>query len=334
MRRGRRVRRRRPRPAQRGRGVRLRPGPGRVPQAQPAQLRRVRRAAVLRPRHGRLAARRGRRRAGGRVDLRGRLQPDRPHRHPGRRRRRAGGQHQRLAVLRQPAGRARAHAGDAGVRRVVRPRVREPGRRPGRAGLRRRLDGVRRPRRACWPAPASSPRRRWSATSRCCRCSASACSTPGAGPSSRRSRSSTCRPRPGSTTPTTPVRARSPTRCRPCSEVYEALVTGTRDYVHKNGFTDVAVALVGRHRLVARGRHRRRRRRPRARPRRAHAVALLVRPLALRRREAGRRAGHRAPGDPHRARARRAPRHAGAQLRGPRAPTSPRRTCSRASAAS
>jgi NAD+ synthase (glutamine-hydrolysing) len=31
----------------------------------------------------------------------------------------------------------------------------------------------------------------------------------------------------------------------PVQEVYEALVTGTRDYVHKNGFTDVAVALSG-----------------------------------------------------------------------------------------
>jgi NAD+ synthase (glutamine-hydrolysing) len=31
----------------------------------------------------------------------------------------------------------------------------------------------------------------------------------------------------------------------PVHEVYEALVTGTRDYVHKNGFTDVAVGLSG-----------------------------------------------------------------------------------------
>ncbi len=31
----------------------------------------------------------------------------------------------------------------------------------------------------------------------------------------------------------------------PVQEVYEALVTGTRDYVHKNGFTDVAIALSG-----------------------------------------------------------------------------------------
>ena len=31
----------------------------------------------------------------------------------------------------------------------------------------------------------------------------------------------------------------------PVREVYEALVTGTRDYVHKNGFTDVAIQLSG-----------------------------------------------------------------------------------------
>jgi NAD+ synthase (glutamine-hydrolysing) len=33
--------------------------------------------------------------------------------------------------------------------------------------------------------------------------------------------------------------------CEPDHEVYEALVTGTRDYVQKNGFTDVVIALSG-----------------------------------------------------------------------------------------
>ena len=154
------LRRRRPRPLQRRRRLRRRPGAGRLPQAPPAQLRGVRRAALLRRRHGRRAAGRGRRRAGRRVDLRGRLEPHRPHRRPGRRRRRARRQHQRLAVLRRPPGRAGAHAGDPGGRRVVRPRLRQPGRRPGRAGLRRRVDGVRRRTASCWPGPASSPRRR------------------------------------------------------------------------------------------------------------------------------------------------------------------------------
>ena len=46
------------------------------------------------------------------------------------------------------------HAGDPGGRRVVRARLRQPGRRPGRAGLRRRLDGVRRRRRAARPLAA------------------------------------------------------------------------------------------------------------------------------------------------------------------------------------
>ena len=318
VRRGGGLRRRRPRPLQRGGGVRVRPGPGRVPQAQPAQLRGVRRAALLRPGHGPLPARRGRRGAGGRVDLRGRLQPHRSHRHPGRRRGRAGGQHQRLAVLRRPVGRARAHAGDEGVRRLVRPRLREPGRRPGRARVRRR--------------------RRWSSTP-------TAASSPA--PGSSREETLVCDvevlpvfrkrlldPRGRIVEPSLPVvdvssspRVDDPGDvCRgeiadalpPVQEVYEALVTGTRDYVHKNGFTDVAIAPVGRHRLVAGRRHRRRRRRARSRPRRADAVALLVRPLAVRRREARRRARHRAPGDPDRARPRRLPRHAGAELRGPR----------------
>ena len=63
----------------------------------------------------------------------------------------------------------------------------------------------------------------------------------------------------------------------PVHEVYEALVLGTRDYVRKNGFTDVLIGALGRHRLVARRRDRRRRARRRARRRRAHAVALLER---------------------------------------------------------
>ena len=60
-------------------------------------------------------------------------------------------------------------------------RLREPGRRPGRAGLRRRLDGVRRRRRAGRPGRRSSSRTCWSSTSTSDPCSASACSTPAAG---------------------------------------------------------------------------------------------------------------------------------------------------------
>ena len=60
---------------------------------------------------------RHRRRPGRRVHLRGRLEPQRPDRRAGRRRRRAGREHQRLAVLRRAAGRARADAGHPGRRR-------------------------------------------------------------------------------------------------------------------------------------------------------------------------------------------------------------------------
>ena len=165
----------------------------------------------------------------------------------------------------------------------LRPRLRQPGRRPGRAGLRRRLDGVRRRRRAAGPAAAvreervAGRRRRGRSP-----CSASGCSTPGAGPSTtplpvvevvaRRPR------RPGP--PTRRPGRRSPSRCTPIDEVYEALVLGTRDYVAQERLHRRRDRAVGRHRLVARGRHRRRRPRRRARARRVHAVALLARPLA------------------------------------------------------
>ena len=52
------------------------------------------------------------------------------------------------------------------------------------------------------------------------------------------------------------------TRCavlEPVEEIYQALVLGTRDYVTKNGFRHVVLGPLGRHRLVAGGRHRVRR---------------------------------------------------------------------------
>ena len=52
------------------------------------------------------------------TDLRGRLEPERPDHHPGRRRRRARRQHQRVAVLRRARPRARDDARDARRRRV------------------------------------------------------------------------------------------------------------------------------------------------------------------------------------------------------------------------
>ena len=57
-------------------------------------------------------------RAGRGHDLRGRVEPDRPDHHAGGRRRRARRQHQRVAVLRGPAPRARDDARDPCRRRV------------------------------------------------------------------------------------------------------------------------------------------------------------------------------------------------------------------------
>ena len=74
---------------------------GRLPQAPPAELRRVRRAALLHARQRAARAVRHRRGPRRREHLRGRLEPERPHRRPGPGRRRAGRQHQRVAVLRR-----------------------------------------------------------------------------------------------------------------------------------------------------------------------------------------------------------------------------------------
>ena len=70
-----------PRPPQRGRGVRGRHGRRHVPQAPPAQLRGVRRAALLRPRHRPLTLFEIAGGAGRRRDLRGRVERRR-HRSP------------------------------------------------------------------------------------------------------------------------------------------------------------------------------------------------------------------------------------------------------------
>ena len=82
------------------------------------------------------------------------------------------------------------------------------------------------------------------------------------------------------------------------AEVYAALVLGTRDYLAKNGFSEAVIGLSGGidSSLVAavavdalgRG----------SRPRPLHAVALLERGVAPRRRRPGRAAGHRPQGGP------------------------------------
>ena len=63
-------------------------------------------------------------------------------------------------------------------------------------------------------------------------------------------------------------------------EVWDALVLGTRDYVREERLRRGGGRAVGRRRLVDRRHHRGRRARGRPRARRAHAVALLERPLA------------------------------------------------------
>ena len=143
-----------PRPAQRRRRLRRGVGAGRLPQAPPPQLRRVRRAALLRaqPRQGRAV--RHRRGAGRRRRLRGRLVARRPYRRPGRRRGRAHRQPERLALPRRAPGRAGADAGHPGRRRLLRARLREPRRRPGRARLRRGVSGPRPQRAGGGPSPA------------------------------------------------------------------------------------------------------------------------------------------------------------------------------------
>ena len=83
-----------------------------------------------------------------RHDLRGRLEPDRTRRPARRRRGRARRHPQRLALPGGHLGPARADAGDAGVGRLVGSLLCQPRRRPGRARVRRRLDGLRPRRRA------------------------------------------------------------------------------------------------------------------------------------------------------------------------------------------
>ena len=93
-----------------------------------------------------------------------------------------------------------------------------------------------------------------------------------------------------------------PTRCSPpVDEVYDALVLATRDYVTKNGFTDVVFGLSGGIDSSLVARDRRRRHRPRARARRVDAEPLLVRGLEDRRRGAVRGHRHRAAHHPDRA---------------------------------
>ena len=138
----------RPRSVRNGRRAR------RLPQAPVAELRGVRRAALLRAVHRRRPALRGGRRTGRGGDLRRRVEPERPDLHAGGRWRRARREHQRVALLRGPDPRAGDDARDARGRRVGSGALREPRRRPRRARLRRRVDALRRGRSSRRPGQA------------------------------------------------------------------------------------------------------------------------------------------------------------------------------------
>ena len=137
----------------------------------------------------------------------------------------------------------RAHARHPRRGRIVRARLRQPGGRPGRAGLRRRVARVRRRRRAGGASPADGrvgARRRPRRATR----------VPQAAPRSPRTRQHAAALPVVAVTPE-PVghdghRHPVPTPAlAPAREVYEALVLGTRDYIEKNGFTDVVLGLSG-----------------------------------------------------------------------------------------
>ena len=141
-------------------------------------------------------------------------------------------QHQRLAVPPRASSRPRAHARDARRRQPDRGRLRELGRRPGRARLRRRIARLRRRRAADRPRRRSSRKSCWSSTSTSTRARSAACTTRAAASSfvtaNRKSTSttsaSTSRPAPArqppiaSRTPSQPLlerRGRGLARARP-----------------------------------------------------------------------------------------------------------------------
>ena len=180
------------------------------------------------PRHRSGPAVRRRRRQGRRLDLRGRVEPDRSDPRAGRRRRGGDRQPQRVALLRGPARRARDDARDtrAPTRRCRSSTPTSSAARTSSCSTARRSCSTS--RAISSPAPASSTRTSSSSTSTCGRRSASGCSTRAAGRGRRRSPRSRS---PRSGPPTAPSRRASSRRSAPTHEVYEALVLGTRDYV-------------------------------------------------------------------------------------------------------
>ena len=138
------------RPLQRVCDLRRRRGEGGLPEALPAELRGVRRGALLRrrARPRAPAARRGTRR---RDDLRGHVAARPAGDRPGARRRAAARQRLGLAVPRRQGAGARGDVPAARAGHVQLRRLRQRGRRPGRARLRRPLVRPRRRGRGARP---------------------------------------------------------------------------------------------------------------------------------------------------------------------------------------
>ena len=185
-------------------------------------------------------------------------------------------------------------------------RLREPRRRPGRARLRRRVDGHRRRRLSSSRARRSSPRTCSSSTSTSAgRIIGARLPIRDAGGAARRpsrsARAISASAATASAHRAAPRRgARGVRRARP----RHARLHG-EERLHAR-----PPRPVGRHRLLARRGDRRRRARSRAGHRRADAVAVLERPQRHRRRGARGEPRHQEPHDPDRARTPRLHRHA------------------------
>ena len=276
-----------------------------LPQARTAQLRGVRRAPLFRRRSGRRRLRvRGRGRAGRPGDLRGPV-VRRAARRDRARRRAAGAGAERLAVR---ARQARAARRAAGAARDAKPAWRSP--------------------TSTWSAARTS----WCSTARRCSPTAmAACIRPRApfdGPlAGRRFRRR---------------RRAASRRCSGRSEddesrdalAWRAIVRGTRDYCAQERLRQGLARPVRRHRFGA-GAGAGRRRAGRGQRHRACACRRATPPdlsndLAD---EQCARAGRAAAHGADRGAVRGLPGRAGAGVRRPRRPTSPRRTCSRAAAA-
>ena len=140
--------------------------------------------------------------------------------------------------------RSRADAGNPRRRCQLRARLRQPGVRAGRVGVRRRFDGVRcrgrsrRPRRSVRRGAVDHRRAHRARVPQ-----APARSARSAHRGARCRWCTSARPRSGATS--RHPRHESHRRSSAEAELYEALVLGTGDYVRKNGFTDVVIGLSG-----------------------------------------------------------------------------------------